>query len=96
MNFFELEAKSRREEQELFGNKRTLPADESEIVWNRRLTHEEKMFRLTIIRRAKAVLREERKESRKSQPKPKAIVLTFPGLITDADKFHANGLGIQL
>lgn len=91
-----ISADVRRKERELFGNKRNLPADESAIVFNFRLSHEEKLSRLAVIREAKAIRRAARKDVRKYQPAPKAIVRTFPGLITDADMFHARAFGIRL
>ncbi len=52
-----------RRERELFGNRRSLPADEFDIVFSSRFTHEEKVSRLAIIRNAKAA----RRAARKSQ-----------------------------
>ncbi|WP_158788597.1 hypothetical protein [Granulicella sp. L46] len=83
-----------QEERELFGNRRQLPLDESAVVFNLRLTHEEKLLRLAIIREAKAVRRNARK--RAVQSPVVTTPITFGGLITDADTIHARAFGISL
>lgn len=50
-----IEEKVARQEQELFGDSEDLPEDESLIVWNKSLTHEEKVTQLEVLRAAKRV-----------------------------------------
>lgn len=57
-------ALAERHTQEIFGNRQSLPADESAIAWNSKLTHEQKMEKLTALRNEKAVRRAARKAAR--------------------------------
>jgi Mor family transcriptional regulator len=41
--------------QELFGDQDDLPEDESEIVWDGSLTHEQKVAKLKVLRASKDV-----------------------------------------
>ncbi len=86
------DALDRKRERELFGNRRNLPADESEIVWNDDLTHAEKMERLTAIRQAKA----EKPAARKAIGTATAAPHTFEQCVSDADVIRARGMGIKL
>lgn len=90
-----ISARVQFQEKALFGNRRKLPADEFEIVFSR-LSFEEKLSKLTVIREAKAIRRAARKEALAHRTTKKAVLLPFPSLISDADKFHANSLGIRL
>ncbi len=82
-----------REERELFGNRRQLPLDESAIVFNFRITYEEKLARLSSLRQAKAAKRAARKAGLTS---PATVPVAFARLLTDADTIHARALGISL
>jgi hypothetical protein len=52
---------ARTQEQEIFGNRTSLPKDEFEIAFNFKLTHEQKMEKLTALRSEKAARRGARK-----------------------------------
>lgn len=58
------EALAEQHTREIFGNRQNLPADESAIAWNSKLTHEQKMEKLTALRNEKALRRAARKAAR--------------------------------
>lgn len=89
----EIDALAEQHTREIFGNRTSLPLDESEIAFNFDLTHEQKMAKLTAIRRGKATKRAARRLARMAPPLPPQ---SFESRITGGDEFHAGGMGISL
>jgi hypothetical protein len=58
------EALAQQHTREILGNRQNLPADESAIAWNSKLTHEEKVEKLTALRSEKVLRRAARKAAR--------------------------------
>jgi hypothetical protein len=86
------DALARKETRELFGNRRNLPADESAIVFNVKLSHAEKMERLRAIRQAKTERRGARRLARTAPAAPQ----TFEQRVSAGDVIRARGWGIRL
>jgi hypothetical protein len=87
------DALAEKHTREIFGNRRSLPADESAVAWDNDLTHEEKMEKLTTMRKAKAAKRAARKAARRPSPNPPR---SFEERVTPIDSIRARGLRIRL
>ena len=86
------DALARKQTREIFGTRRNLPADESTIAFDFRLTHAEKMEQLTVLRQAKAEKRAARTAGRIAATAPQS----FEDRISHVDAIHARGMSISL
>jgi ABC-type thiamine transport system substrate-binding protein len=87
-----MSALARKQEREIWGNRTTLPEDESRIAFNFKLTHAEKMEKLTALRTAKATRRAAGRAARIAQAAPK----TFEQRLNASDVIQARGMGFTL
>jgi hypothetical protein len=92
-SLMDIDALADQRTREIFGDRKSLPRDESKIAFDSGLTHEQKVGKLTALRSEKAARRAARKAARRASPFPPR---SFEERITEGDVFRASGMGVTL
>jgi hypothetical protein len=83
---------SGRQERLIFGNRKTLPADEMEIAFSFHIPFEQRLEKLTALRKAKAA----RRTARRGAKAIRVGSQTFQQRIDATDSLRARGMGVKI